>query len=116
AWNVPGRLSERLIVDRYTQELERDFGKMYVRGYRANFSPEHRAEILNTYHQEFVRKRLFMLGGGLGFVLVCLAALSGYIRADEATKGYYTKRLRLVAAAAVGVSGVVAYRLISHSV
>ena len=43
--------------------------------------------------------------------MICLAAVSGYIRADEATKGYYTKRLRLLAAAAVGASGVLIYQI-----
>ena len=60
-----------------------------------------------------VPRRLAVLGGVLGFVLACLAALAGYIRADEATKGYYTHWLRLVAAAGVGASGVVIYRLLT---
>ncbi len=53
------------------------------------------------------------LGGSLGFVLICLAAISGYIRADEATKGYYTNRLRLLAAAGVGAAGVIVYRMVA---
>ena len=60
-------------------------------------------------HQEVV-KRLLVLGAVLAFVLVCLAAVSGYIRADEATKGYYTTRLRLAAAAGVGAAGVIVDR------
>ena len=47
------------------------------------------------------------------FVLVCLAAVSGYIRADEATKGYYTNRLRMLAAAGVGAAGVVIYQMVA---
>ena len=53
------------------------------------------------------------LGGGLGFVLICLAALAGYIRADEATKGYYTHWLRALAAAGVGAAGVVIYQMLT---
>ncbi len=52
------------------------------------------------------------LGGGLALALVGLAVLSGYIKADEATKGYYTNRLRLAAAAGLGAAGVVAYRFL----
>ncbi len=52
-------------------------------------------------------------GGILAFVLVCLAALSGYIRADEATKGYYTNRLRMLAAAGVGAAGVIVYKMVA---
>ena len=53
------------------------------------------------------------LGGALAFVLICLGAVSGYIRADEATKGYYTNRLRMLAAAGVGAAGVVIYQMVA---
>ena len=42
-----------------------------------------------------------------------LGAVSGYIRADEATKGYYTRRLRMLAAAGVGAAGVILYRMVA---
>jgi hypothetical protein len=58
--------------------------------------------LVEAYDRELVRHRLATLGGTLAFVLICLAAISGYIRADEATKGYYTNRLRMLAAAGVG--------------
>jgi hypothetical protein len=53
------------------------------------------------------------LGATLVFILICLAAVSGYIRADEATKGYYTNRLRMLAAAGVGASGVIIYHMVA---
>ena len=53
------------------------------------------------------------LGGTLAFVLICLGAVSGYIRADEATKGYYTNRLRMLAAAGVGAAGVFIYQMVA---
>ncbi len=43
-------------------------------------------------------------------MLACLAAVSGYIRADEATKGYYTNWLRLASATGVGAAGVLIYQ------
>jgi len=49
----------------------------------------------------------------LGFVLICLAAISGYIRTDEATKGYYTNRLRMLTAAGVGAAGVLIYQVLA---
>ncbi len=58
-------------------------------------------------------KRLVPLGALLAFVLACLAAVSGYIKADEATKGYYTTRLRLAAAAGVGAAGVALFRMLA---
>ena len=56
---------------------------------------------------------VLLLGGGLGFALTCLAAVAGFIRADEATKGYYTNRLRLLAAAGVGAAGVAIYQALT---
>ena len=60
----------------------------------------------------FLTRRLGFLGSLLALVLIALSALSAYIRADEATKGYYTNRLRLAAAAGLGVAGVAAYRFL----
>ena len=79
----------------------------------ADLSPRHRAELVDAYNHELVKHRLLTLGGSLGFVLICLAAVSGYIRADEATKGYYTNRLRMLAAAGVGAAGVIVYRMVA---
>ena len=61
--------------------------------------------MVKAYHRELVEHRLASLGGALAFVLIGLAAISGYIRADEATKGYYTRRLQMLAAAASGRRG-----------
>ena len=49
------------------------------------------------------------IAGVLAFVLTCLAAVAGYIRADEATWGYYTNTLRVVAVGAVGATGALIY-------
>jgi hypothetical protein len=116
SWAVPRNLLESLIIDRHNESVMHDYGELFVQGYRVDFSTPRRERIVQIYHRQFVHKRLLELGGGLGFVLVCLAALSGYIRADEATKGYYTNRLRLLAAAAVGGAGVMCYQLLSHNV
>ena len=73
--------------------IEKHYGTMYEAELKADFSPERRDTLVKAYHREVVQHRLVSLGGILGFVLICLAAVSGYIRADEATKGYYTNRL-----------------------
>ena len=65
-------------------------------------SSERRNALIEVYNRQLVEQRMASLGGALAFVLICLAAVSGYIRADEATKGYYTNRLRILAAAGVG--------------
>ena len=85
---------------------------LYTAELTADFSPQRRAQLVEAYDHDLVRHRLTTLAAVLGFVLVCLAALSGYIRADEATKGYYTNRLRMLTAAGVGAAGVIVYRML----
>jgi hypothetical protein len=52
------------------------------------------------------RTRMFGLGKFLSVVVAFLAALTGYLRLEEATKGYYTAWLRLAAISFVGAVGV----------
>ena len=90
----------------------KEYGTLYVAELKVDFSPQKRQAFVQVYHREQVRQRLAVLGGILGFVLICLAAVSGYIRSDEATKGYYTNRLRMLTAAGVGAAGVIIYRIL----
>jgi hypothetical protein len=117
SWTPPAGLLNSLVINRriepHISDVDRDDGPMYVPVLTVDLSPERRAELVDTYTRDLVRHRLLTLGGSLGFVLICLAAISGYIRADEATKGYYTNRLRLLAAAGVGAAGVIVYRMIA---
>jgi len=86
---------------------------LYRAGQKLDFSPSRRAQIIGMYRRDLANWRMQKLGGGLALALVGLAVLSGYIKADEATKGYYTNRLRLVAAAGLGAAGVAAYRFLA---
>ena len=90
-----------------------DLYTLYRAGQRLDFSSHRRALILERYRRELAAQRMQRLGGGLALALAALAVLSGYIKADEATKGYYTNRLRLAAAAGLGAAGVVAYRFLA---
>jgi len=112
-WRVPARLIDGLVQEVHVTPVVRDYGTVYEAEMRADFSPPRRAEIVSAYRHEQTLKKLGVLGGLLAFVLICLATVSGYIRADEATKGYYTNRLRFAAAAGVGAAGVLAYQWMS---
>jgi len=81
-------------------------------GQKLDFSPSRRSEVVETYRREIASWRMKRLGGGLAAALACLLVLTTYIRADVATKGYYTNRLRLLAAAGLGAAGLGAYRLL----
>jgi len=113
SWKVPDPLINQAIRDRQVKPVEKDYGTVFEATLRVEMTPELRAQIVETYRRELVAQRLAILSGVIGFILACLAALAGYIRADEATKGYYTNWLRAVAAAGVGASGVVIYQMLT---
>ncbi|MBV8268329.1 MAG: hypothetical protein JO252_18535 [Planctomycetaceae bacterium] len=112
-WRVPKPLIDRLIRETRTKPIARDYGTVYEAAIVAEFSAEDRAAIIAAYQRDLVAYRLALLAGIIGFVLTCLAALAGYIRADEATRGYYTNWLRALAAVGVGASGVLIYQLLA---
>lgn len=132
SWKVPAGLLESMVDGSYTQEVARNLipaapeseatsapeipgldglFTLYRAGQKLDFSAARRAVIVAEYRRELATRRMQRLGGGLILALVGLAVLSGYIRADEATKGYYTNALRLAALAGLGASGFAAYRV-----
>lgn len=124
-WQAPPQLVESLIAERHVQALPVDAEALgldeglpapevlYVAGYRLDLSPARRADLMAAYHREIGDRNMTLAGGGLGLVVAVLAIVVGYIRADEATRGYYTTRLRLIAGAAAGAAAVAAYRLLA---
>ena len=56
------------------QPIVKDYGTVYEATLEADFSTPCRDEIVAAYQREVVAHRLVILGGSLGFVLVCLAA------------------------------------------
>jgi hypothetical protein len=112
-WKVPPEFTRKMILDTKVASYDKDYGTVYDATLRVDISPARRAAIVSAYHHEQVLRRLTMLGGLLGFVLTCLGAISGYIRADEATKGYYTNALRLAAAVGVGGAGAMIYQTLA---
>ena len=112
-WSIPTPLLQSLIAETRFRPEEKPYGTLYWAELKVNLSPDRRYALVQAYTQEVVRHRLMSLGGALTFVLIGLAAITGYIRADEATKGYYTNRLRMLAAAGVGAAGVIVYRMVA---
>jgi len=111
-WKVPAELVDGMIQEVIVTPRERDYGTVYEATLKVDVSTAMRDRVFAVYHRGEVVKRLVTLGAVLAFVLACLAAVSGYIKADEATKGYYTTRLRLAALAAVAAAGVVIARML----
>jgi hypothetical protein len=113
SWRPPSRLLNAMILETQTRPVIKDYGTLYETELKVDFTPNSRSRLVETYNGEAVRHRLESLGGTLAFVLICLAAICSYIRADEATKGYYTNRLRMLAAAGVGAAAVVIYNIVA---
>jgi hypothetical protein len=111
AWTPPSRLLDAMVMETRTRLVVKDYGT-YVAELKVDLSPQRRTALVEAYNRELVQHRLATLGGLLAFVLICLAVISGYIRADEATKGYYTNRLRMLAAAGVGAGGAILYNIV----
>jgi hypothetical protein len=111
SWRPSTAQIDAMILQTTVEPVVKDYGMLYMAKLTVDVSPGRRAGFVHDYQQQLVHRRMVLLGGGLVFSLICLAALSGYIRADEATKGYYTNRLRLLAAAGVGAAGMAIYRV-----
>ena len=135
SWKVPAHVLNGMVQASYVQEVTRNLTatdpssaatpstaealgldglyNLYRAGQKLDFSTGRRAQLVAMYRHDLATRRLQRLGGGMALALVGLAVLSGYIKADEATKGYYTNRLRLLAAAGLGTAGVLAYRFLA---
>ena len=115
SWSLPQRELDKLVLGTTRETVPRrdDYGPMYITHLKLDTTPARRDQLVKLFNHELVGRRLINLGGSLAFILMCLAAVSGYIRADEASKGYYTNRLRLLAAAGVGAGGVLIYQMVT---
>jgi len=113
SWKPSTQQIDAMIIKTTVEPVVKDYGTLYVAKLRLDVSPEQRAIFIESYKCQLIHRRMVLLGGTLGFVLICLGAISGYIRADEVTKGYYTNRLRLLAAGGVGAAGVVIYQMLT---
>jgi hypothetical protein len=120
AWTPPASLIDAMVVGTKVDKVIKDddplfkgYETLYEAKLKVDVSPERRATFVRAYQHQLVQKRMGLLGAGLAFVLLCLAAISGYIRTDEVTKGYYTNRLRLLAAAGVGAAGMAILRMLA---
>ena len=88
------------------ETVQKDYGTLYITHLKLDTRPERRALLVQTYNHELVGRPARQARWQPGIHPICLAAaVSRYIRADEATKGYYTNRLRMLAAVGKGACG-----------
>lgn len=113
SWNPPAGLIRSMIRDEAFTPVVKDYGTLYIAELTVDASARRREAVVAEYQRERIHHRLAALGASLAFVLACLGIVSSYIRADEATRGYYTNRLRMLAAAGVGAAGLAVYRFLA---
>ncbi len=103
-WKPPRPLVESVVRFQPIQETVKDYGTVYIQPVTLELSDAHRDAFIAAYERETAGRRLVLLAEVLVFVLICLGVIAGYIRADEATRGYYTNYLRVAAVAGVGAA------------
>lgn len=91
----------------YEEQIEGELsGSSYQAHALLEFDAGFRDEALRRWREIVTRMRLLQSGLGLGGILLVVSLLYGLLRADTATRGYYTRTLQWVAA--VAILGVVA--------
>ena len=78
------------------------------------FDDDDRRLIQRRFHDAAVAERLGYTGAWSGMVLLLIGTLFGYLKLDTATKGYYTGRLKLAAAATI-LAGSAATAMLVYS-
>jgi hypothetical protein len=106
-WRPDARWVDDNLVKSRTPAEQKDFqeaglGKAWERTLQVEVGAKQYREILEHDRQVSMEQRQLLLARILAGVVALLVAAVGYLRLDEATKGYYTLWLRLGALALVG--------------
>jgi hypothetical protein len=101
-------IQSHLVKTQPWQEDTKDFdqiGRMYRVRLDVEVTPLELSKMVNSGREFRIQQRMFLLAKVLAGLVVLLAAVSGYLRLDEYTKGYYTGWLRLAAVGLVAAAG-----------
>jgi hypothetical protein len=96
---TPEFLREKDMV-RFSEPTDQEFekaGQMKVVTMQLEITAAQAQEIQKRVRQEHMTSRHSLLARVLGGVVCLLIVVGGYLRLEEATKGYYTRLLRLAA-------------------
>jgi hypothetical protein len=100
---------EQFVHGRRGDEVK-DFGQgvglVHEVSIRVDVTAQDLARVLKEDNRVQTEERLWSLLKGFAAVVALLAAVAGYIRADELSKGYYSAWLALAAAGFVAAAGV----------
>lgn len=96
----------------YLETVDRSAGPMHKLYTRVEFRPNVDQQLLRRWEELRRGERFAVVGAGAGSVLGLLGIVFGLLKADTATKGYYTKRLFLGVPTAImgGILAVLAWK------
>ena len=110
AWKFPERAVDFRL--RHEEEITRSVGDVDFRVYRVHrqleISPETREAVVASWRDHTADRRLWALGGLVGFATLITAASSAYLRLDTRTRGHYRGRLKLATVSLIVAGGLVA--------
>jgi hypothetical protein len=94
-------IRNHLVRNEWEEQRETTYDTMFILHELLEFDREANEAIEANYRQSVVMGRLAYTATGGGVVLGLLTILFGYLKLDTLSRGYYTGRLRLTAAAAI---------------
>ena len=112
-WHPDAQLIQTMVESSPIESSNREYGTVFVQPLRLDTSDLQRDRLFQNYEREIAGRRMFQLGSVVSFALLCLALITSYIRADEATKGYYTTALRVATTATALGAGALLLRALS---
>lgn len=110
-WSLaPDLVRERAVKETWFERISRSTGQNRFYVYRAyqqvELSPEVRQAVWTSWRDQVVSRRLWILGGLLGFVTLMLGTAATYLRLDAVTGGNYRRRLKLASVSLLVAGGL----------
>jgi hypothetical protein len=95
------RIQRDIVQEEYQEPVQASFGPMIKLHARLKFDKRMQDTIESEHRQALMHERLRHTAAGAGLLLALVGTLFGYLKLDTLTKGYYSGRLKLAAAAAI---------------
>lgn len=106
---APTLIHQHLVKEEFVERVAKEYGPMYRAYLLLEVSPAKRDLLQREWHSAVVRRKLTVVSGGFAFLVTCIATMLGYLRLDDATRGYYSGRLRVGAAGVMAGAGAALY-------
>ena len=113
---IDNTILEPLVRDQYTETVTRDVAGQDVHLYRVHLlvmvDKDNRERLRGVWRSAEAEHRLWYVGGFAGMLMLVVGTVFTYLKLDTSTRGYYSGRLMLAAAAFLGAGALSALMLI----